>query len=204
MREFFYNLLQNLDKLAGLKQYEKLTQTPNPKQEINTLLDILCRVCDQFPFIPEQDKIKIINDSVVADQEFIGLNAKIIFKWLNAKREFYMKEKGEPEISPDALTGEAREQRLQEWLQAVNKAEGIMTERSDPYKTVREQWTNPTGEKYKPLTEEQIYQRVRHLEYIRQNYDSKGKPVPDWISEEEFNIQFDGGLIDQPPEEVKE
>lgn len=204
MRKFFLQLLQNLDKLTGMKQYEKLCQTKKPKEEIKMLIDILCRVCDQFPFIPDEDKIKIINDAVIADQEFIGLNAKVVYKWLNLKREFYMKEKGEPEISPDALTGEAREKRLNEWLQALNKTEVALTERSDPYKTVREQWTNPTGEKYTPLTEQQVYERERHLEYIKQNYDARGNAVKDWIPEDEFNIQFDGGLIEQKQEDQKE
>jgi hypothetical protein len=105
-----------------MKQYEKLLQSSDYKGEINMLLDILCRVSNQFPFIPDEDKQRIISDAVIADSEFIGLNAKIIFKWLNLKKENYFREMAHRENQPSEppLEGEAMHKRLDEWLQAIN------------------------------------------------------------------------------------
>jgi hypothetical protein len=191
MREFFYHLLQNLDKLAGLKQFEKLLQTQDAKQEINNLLDILCRVSDQFPYIPEEDKKRIIQDATIADQEFMGLNAKIIYKWLNAKRDLYIREaKDEVVIHPEALTGEAMQKRLDEWKQSVAKLETTATTRVDIYQTVREQWKPKEGtDLYKPTDPGLVFNHQRHLQYLKENYDPKtGKELPNWISEDEWNI----------------
>jgi hypothetical protein len=189
MREYFLNLLQHIDKLAGLKQYEKLCQMPDFKSQINTLLDILCRVCDQFPFIPEEDKKAIINDAVIADQEFIGLNAKIIYKWLSVKKEFYTKPSGEPEISPEALTGEAREKRLQEWLTAINGMEMVQT-KVDPFGNIKAIQPED-GITYTPKPVN-LYEKQRHLDYVQDNYDAKtGKELPTWISEESYNKIYD-------------
>lgn len=189
MRDFFKNLLQNLDKLTGIQQYSKLCQTANPKEEIKTLLDILCRVCDQYSFMPDEAKKQIISEAVITDPEFIGLNAKFIAKSLNIKREFYMGRPDDVVISPDALTGEAREQRLKEWADALAKLECNVISRVDIYQTVREQWRPKEGtEKYKPLDPELAIKHQKHLDYVKNNYDPRtGKPLPEWMSEDDWN-----------------
>lgn len=195
MKSYFLTILKNLDKLTGLRQYEKLCQMPEYKAEIAKLLDVLVRVCEQFPMIPDVAKCRIIDTNIVADPEFTGLNARVVFKWLNQHKELYSKPQQEQDENWEPLTGEAREKRLQEWLEALSKTEAAVTERSDPYKTVREQWTSHSTEKYKPLTPEQVYEKARHLEYIKHNYDANGKKVDHWITEEEFNKQYDNGLV---------
>lgn len=200
MRDYFLQLLQNIDKLAGLKQYEKICQMNDFKKEINTLLDILCRVCSQFPFIPDDDKKRIIDDAVIADQEFIGLNAKIIYKWLSLKKEFYMKEIGEPEISPEALTGEARQNRLKEWQKAVNGLEMVQssTDKFDHIKSIKP----IDGEVYVPKKQND-YEYQRHLYYIQDNYDAKtGKELPTWISETDYNKVYDEAMLDTKDEAI--
>jgi hypothetical protein len=194
MRDYFKNLLQNLDKLTGIKQYEKLCQTKNPKEEIKTLLDILCRVCDQFPYIPDEDKKRIIQDATIADQEFIGLNAKIIFKWLNMKREFYMKDpKDEVVIHPDALTGEAMQRRLDEWREALAKVETNYTQKVDVYQTIREQWKPREGTPvYSKTGDNLVTEHQMHVEYLKANYNARtGKPLPTWVPEHEWNKMQD-------------
>lgn len=188
MRDFFKNLLQNLDKLTGLQQYAKLCQTANPKEEIKTLLDILCRVCDQYSFIPDDAKKQIIGEAVITDPEFIGLNAKFIAKSLNVKREFYLGKPDDVVISPDALTGEAREQKLKEWAEALSKLESNVITRVDIYQTIREQWKPKEGtEKYKPVDHDLATKHQRHLEYVKTNYDPRtGKPLPEWLPEEKW------------------
>ena len=194
MREFFFHLLQNLDKLTGMKQFEKLSQAQNPKEEIKTLLDILCRVCDQFPYIPDEDKKRIIQDATIADQEFIGLNAKIIFKWLNAKREFYMKDpKDEVVIHPDALTGEAMQKRLDEWKEALAKVEINYTQRADVRSAVWTQWQPKEGTPvYHAPQNDVVTDHQRHLDYLKANYDPRtAKPLPTWVPEKEWNKMQD-------------
>jgi hypothetical protein len=189
MRNYFKNLLQNLDKLSGLKQYEKLCQSQNPKEEITTLLDILCRVCEQFPYIPDLDKQKIINDAVVTDGEFIGLNARIVYKWLNLKKDQYFTElahQDTPENEP--LTGEAREARLNEWLQALNKTEVQLTQKVDVYAKVREDWQPKDGVKYKQtLTADDVLRHDLHIQYLKENYHPVTKAkLPEWMEEDKW------------------
>jgi hypothetical protein len=188
MRDYFLKLLQNLDKLTGMKQYEKLCQMKDFKTEINTLLDILCRVCEHFQFIPDDAKKQIIDDAVISDQEFIGLNAKFIAKSLNAKKEFYLSKKDDVVISPDALTGEAREARLKEWQEALNKFEVQPTQRSDVYAKVREEWKPKDGVTYKPtMTAEDILRHELHIQYVRENYHPLTKEkLPHWMPENQW------------------
>lgn len=190
MRDYFLNLLQNLDKLTGMKQYEKLLQMPDYKSEINHLLDILCRVCDQFPFIPDDDKGRIISDAVIADQDFIGLNAKIIFKWLNLKKQSYFKEMAHQESEPSAppLEGEALEKRLAEWQESLAKLQTNYVQRVDIYQTVREQWQPKEGtEKYTPRNDGFVSEHQRHLDWIKANFDARtGKPLPTWVPEDKW------------------
>lgn len=124
MREFFFNILTTLDKLTGLQQFNKINEMPDPKREINELLDMLCAVCNQFGTIPEDDKKRIIEDAILADPEFKGLNAKIIFKWLVSKREMYIKPETDKEVLPEGykpLTGAERDAAIKLWQEALDK-----------------------------------------------------------------------------------
>jgi len=193
MRDFFKDLLQNLDKLTGMKQYEKLCQTANPKEEIKTLLDILCRVTSQYDFIPDSAKKQIIQDAIISDPEFIGLNAKFVAKSLNMRSDFFRKQNEDITISEDALTGEERGRRIAEWLQAVNKVESAMTQPcKDDFSFLKE--IKPVdGQEYKSKTSlEDLLNHSRHVEYLKQNYDpGTGKPLPTWVSEDTFNSEYD-------------
>lgn len=194
MREFFKQLLRMLDKLTGNKQYERLCESKNPKEEITLLLDILCRVCDQFKYIPDEAKKQIIEDAVISDAEFIGLNAKFIAKSLNLKKEFYMNQKDEVAIHPEALTGEARQKRLKEFLEAINGMP-MLDNKVDRFDHIR-QIQPKDGEVYSPKPQNE-YEYRRHLDYIQDNYDAKtGKELATWISEEDYNKVYDEAMID--------
>lgn len=189
MREFFLELLQNLDKFCGLKQYEKIMQLQTHKHELNLLLDILCKVAEQFTFIPEKDKKRIISDAVITDQEFQGLNARIIYKWLNAKKDQFFTELAHQQIeqSAEPLTGEARMARLKEWEAALAKCTFNETERQNPYKEVKEQWKAPEGtEEYKALPAEDVLMKELHIQYLK---DQKGKKPQDFEDEMEWMIR---------------
>lgn len=190
MRDFFLDLLNNLDKLTGLKQLEKLMALPDPKKEINQLLDILCRTCEMFPLIPKDAQKSIISHYVVSDGELTSLNAKIVFKWLNANREKYFKEAAHIPTEPDPnwkpLEGEARAKWLAEWQKSLQGiGEGTPTishvkqlEMSLPKKTAT----------YHPVTTaDDIMQKELHIQYIRENYDPITKEKrPTWLAEDEW------------------
>lgn len=198
MRDYFLHLLQNLDKLTGIRQFEKLCQLPDYKSEINQLLDILCRTCDQFKYIPENAKMKIIDNAIVTEAEFTGLNARVVYKWLNAHKDVYFKESAHMPVGEEyqPLTGDARDRRLQEWLEALKNFDVVPTERSDPYKKVREEWKHKDGEKYTPISQEALHDKDKHFAYLQYCYDSKtAKPNENWMPEEEFNRLYDEGLI---------
>jgi len=124
MREFFKQLLNDLKRLCGLNQLQTLNDMPDPRKEIAALLDVLCRVADQFPMIPDADKQKIIENGVIFDTEFTGLNARVIARWLNQHKDRYttMAAKVESEISTGKiLTPDEYAPYLEQWLEQVKK-----------------------------------------------------------------------------------
>jgi len=188
MREYFLNLLQNLDKFCGLKQYEKIMQLPTHKEELNALLDILCRVSEQFKFIPEKDQKRIISDAVITDQEFQGLNARVIYKWLNLKKDQFFTEAAhmptEPTVEP--VTGEARDKWLKKFMEAVMSVGAPETKPVNPYKEVQEQWKAPEGEHYKPMDSGEAFLKAAHIEYLKAMKDTPKDQWPDemqWVEE---------------------
>lgn len=190
MREYFTQLLNNLESLTGMKQLERISQKPNAADELNKLLDILCRVCDLFPYIPNDAKKNIISDSVVTDQDFIGLNAKVIYKWLNLRKDIYYKEVAhvESENQPEPVTGEKRQEWLNIWTQELDKISDNFTVKPvSNAEMMREKLLgNPIeASSYKP-DQEKGKAKLIHMEYIKANYDSAGNCLETWLPEDEW------------------
>lgn len=190
MREFFTQLLNNLESLTGMKQLERISQKPNAADELNNLLDILCRVTDLFPYIPNDAKKNIISDSVVTDQDFIGLNAKIIYKWLNLRKDIYYKEIAhiETENQPEPLTGEKRQEWLNIWTQELDKMSDNFTVKPlTNAEVMREKMLGNQAEpiSYKP-DQEKGKAKLLHMEYIKHNYDASGNALETWLPEDEW------------------
>lgn len=191
MREYFTQLLNNLESLTGMKQLERISQKPNAADELNNLLDILCRVTDLFPYIPDEAKKNIITDSIVTDQDFIGLNAKIIYKWLNLRKDVYFKQEShkESEVSEPPVTGEKRQEWLNIWTQALDKIDSSFTVKPvSNAELMREKMlgnqTEPTN--YIP-DPEQVQKKKLHQEYIKANYDPiTGNCLETWIPEDQW------------------
>jgi hypothetical protein len=181
MKEYFYHLLQNLDKLTGIQQYHKLLQHPEWKKEINLLLDILCGVCDKFPYIPEDAKKRILDTSVVTDGDFIGLNAKFVYKHLMANKDRYFKELAHQDTKPEAepLTGEAMQEKINWALAELAKAQAPIKQRINPYKDMVQQFQPPAGEKYhRPDYDAGQLQDLK-IQYGREHTDKyTGKVLP--------------------------
>ncbi len=92
-------------------------------KELEELLKILCRTCGMFPLIPREAQKSIISHSIVSDGEFIGLNAKIVYKWLAAHKDKYFKEAhhvpNEEAKDWKPLEGEERQKKLKEWEKSL-------------------------------------------------------------------------------------
>jgi len=187
MKKYFNDLLNNLDKLTGMKQLDKLMATKDPKKEINDLLEILCRVCNMFGYIPDEAKQQIISDNIISDQEFIGLNAKIIFKWLDKAKGLYFSQSVEQIAVPEnykPLVGDEREKAIQTWLKSLK---GFQDEKPKELGGTRLKSSLeelPVLENYKKPDADAILRSELHTQYIRENYEPlSGKPKPNWESE---------------------
>jgi hypothetical protein len=120
MREFFLDLLQELDKLTGIKQWDRISHS---KADTNELLDILVRTCGMFPLIPPDAQKSILRHAVISDGDFIGLNAKWVYKSLNTQRDRFFKEAAHipTEVDPNwkPVEGEARNEWLKKWQESL-------------------------------------------------------------------------------------
>lgn len=194
MRAYFLDLLNNLDKLAGLRQVEKiLSSSPNPKAEINELIDVLVKVSEQFGYIPEQDQKNIISAAVITDAEFNSLNARIVYKWLALHKDKYFKEAAHIQESQKdwvPLTGEARMAKLKEWEAALqgfdeHQVKGKFISFADVREIER-----PSTVINKPASEEELKLSELRIEYGRECRDlSTGRLKPgmpsfeDWLKD---------------------
>jgi hypothetical protein len=124
MRQFFLDLLQELQKLTGIKQYENMNlESDEGKKDLGELLDILVRTCETFPLIPKDAQKSILSHAVISDGDFIGLNAKFVYKSLAAHRDRYFKEAAHipAEVDPNwkPVEGEERINWLNQWMHAL-------------------------------------------------------------------------------------
>lgn len=209
MREYFTRLLNNLEALTGMKQLERISQKPNAAEELNNLLEILCRVSDLFPYIPDDAKKNIISDSVVTDQDFIGLNAKIIYKWLNLRKDIYFKEIAhkdrltEEDYAP--ATGEKRDEWLKIWTQELDKlSDSFSVKPVSHAELMRERMLGDeaTPTRYQP-DEEKGKAKLMHQQYIKANYSTDGNCLETWLPEDEWIRKIYGETISPTTQETK-
>lgn len=92
MREFFKQKLKNLKAETGLNQWENFSSMPDAVEQFEILFDAIDRVCEQFNYIPDESKKTIVNEQILSDPDFKGLNAKIVWKWFNQVKDRYFKE----------------------------------------------------------------------------------------------------------------
>jgi hypothetical protein len=117
------DLLQELQKLTGIKQFENMNlESDEGKKDLGELLDILVRTCETFPLIPKDAQKSILSHAVISDGDFIGLNAKFVYKSLAAHRDRYFKEAAHiPTKEPEGYKPVDDERRA-EWLKEWNKS----------------------------------------------------------------------------------
>lgn len=125
MRDFFKQAFENLDRLTGLKQYDKLLASEEFERDFAEILNALCRVCNQFDEIPNEDKQRIITRNMISDMEFNGFNARVVYKWLAHERNKYIKELAHQEQAPPenykVLEGEQRSEWIKKWQESLGE-----------------------------------------------------------------------------------
>lgn len=116
MREFFRECLFNLYVYCGNRQAEKMSD-----DEIKLLLDALERMSKLYNYIPEERQKEIIQNCLLTDKEYQNINVRTVSKWLELNGKQYFKEEAHQETKQEGepLTGEAREKRIAEYLQAI-------------------------------------------------------------------------------------
>lgn len=184
MRDFFKSELETLKAKTGLNQYETFSNMPDAAHQIKILLDSMILVCQEFHFIPDEDKKRIIREMITRDQEFTGLNSRVIWRWLNAKKDQYYKELAhrEAEAGDPPLTGEARDRAIQEYLNAILQVDNNFKVSTDKYSEIRANW-NPDKKKYTPLSPEEVIIRQQHVEYVRAMQKEFGADDSKWADE---------------------
>ncbi len=158
MKQFFLDILNNLDKLAGLRQIEKIysqhTDQNAAKAEINALLTVLDNVCQQFPYIPDDEKKRLINHAVITDSEFTSLNARIVYKWLSVHKDKYYKEAAhiediDPDWKPVPKDSPAYQEYLNQWLAALKPMEERLNVTAEKSERKILGYERPAGENLK-------------------------------------------------------
>jgi|SRR6185295_14786951 len=199
MREFLVNILKDLKRLTGVKQYEEIASNPNGKEaaqkELDALLEPMLEVCNLYPYISDIDKQKIIRAKVISAKEFYGLNARFVKLAFEEVKDIYYRESGY--IETNALLnvkesnavplGECSEetQRLVKEMTAKLAAGGIqkITPVNDhelkSIQTEDELRVKKTAlsTSYKQPSENEILKRQLHLEWIKENINPLTKEL---------------------------
>lgn len=95
MRDFFKSELETLYAKTQLRQYETLSAMTDAKgnsdgkRQVSIMLDTCAIVCEQYPYIPDEDKKKIVQAEMLKDPEFKGFNGQILHKWFSSKKDVY-------------------------------------------------------------------------------------------------------------------
>jgi hypothetical protein len=186
MKEFFLDLLQELDKLTGIKQWDRISHS---KDETNELLDILTRTCQMFPLIPVDAQKSILRHAVISDGDFIGLNAKWVYKSLNAQRDRFFKEAAHipSEVDPNwkPVEGEARNEWLKKWQESLGSF-GTSPTKSHVQELVERLPPKEKGHSYPSTSAEKVLAAMLHNDYIRANYNPDGSKKEGWKEENEW------------------
>jgi len=95
MKSFFEQCLRDLHQLTGLKQYIDICNLPSKEEArtvFNALVDSMVFICNQYPYIPDTEKQKVIKSRMMDTPEFYGLNARFVKLALERVKDIYWKE----------------------------------------------------------------------------------------------------------------
>lgn len=82
MRDFVKECLNDLEPLTGIRQLYFLQSDPDGERKIRVLIDGIILALQDYPYIPEEAKKKIIREQMVKDQNYDALNSRVVNKWM--------------------------------------------------------------------------------------------------------------------------
>jgi hypothetical protein len=132
MKDFFKKELTTLHLKTGMRQFETLMDKENGIEEIDLLIDLMVQASNYPPFnlIGPDVKQRVIQQAILEDKDFIGLNAKFVVRALNTwwnqnKDRYYEKHLVQSGQEPqgEIVKGEAMQKYLDEWKVSLGFAE---------------------------------------------------------------------------------
>lgn len=137
MRDFFKSELKSLKIKRGLNQWENISAMDEPEEKFKMLFDLMEQVCEEFPYIPEDEKKRIIQYGILHEPEMMQLTPHLVWKWLNSNSNKYYnvtKFNGKTEeesrasnarpVTYDELSPETREQ-VNAFIQALSESKKV-------------------------------------------------------------------------------
>jgi hypothetical protein len=110
-REMFLRIMKNLYNLSGSKQYMDIASTPDPteaQKKLDELLWHMTVVSNSYNYIPLADQEKIIEQKIIEDPEFYGLNARKIWHYLNSVSSKYFVQDAHKKTEEESRASNAR------------------------------------------------------------------------------------------------
>lgn len=185
-------------------QLTRLVASLNLKWNINDtqIKDIVQDLLEEFPNETIEDFVLCFKNARKGKYgELIRLDSPVIFGWMKIYLdekyqlvESRWKEKKDEEKKP-VVPVEGRD-----WLQVWKEAVDALPKRTVIPMTEKEMIEEGAEKKkevpYPSTTSAEAYVKDRHFHYIRLNYEARtAEKLPTWIPEDEFNRQYDAGLI---------
>lgn len=195
MKEFIKQCLRDQEAINGIRQLYYLEVDPEGERKLELTIDGIIRCLNQFGYIPDEAKKKIIREQMVKDQDYDAMNSRTIWKWMNGAKDVWWA-KNQPEVKEvkelEPLS-EDTQKMISEHLAYLSQDMNF-TRRAgfaSQLKTEMEKIQAEDAERVKgknladfqtdPITAER---KELHLQYIRENYDPKtAKPLPTWKEE---------------------
>lgn len=195
---FITHSLFELEPLTGIRQLYFLSQDPEGEKKIDVLVRGILHTCDQFPYIPDEAKKKIIRERMIEDQDFDAFNSRTVYKWLNSAKEVYWAKKAEErtETTYEPLSPET-EKMIAEHLKSLEaqlRAEKRVAISGAKLKEEMSKITQEDEERRNgsnlakfQTSEIEAEKKALHAQWIKENYDViTGKPLETWMPEDEW------------------
>lgn len=118
------------------------------------------------------------------------------------KKKWWVKEEDKKEAEPKHQPVPRESAKYMEYTNKIleeiakSKTVNYYPRKSYSEQAEEENVRRPKDKPYPGTTAAEAYVRARHLEYVKRNYELyTAAKLPGWIPEEEFNIQYDNGLV---------
>lgn len=132
MKDFFKRELETIHLKRGIRQLETLMAKSNWQEEVSLLIDFMLQASERPPFnlIGVDVKQRVIQQAIIEDKDFIGLNAGFVSRALNTwwnqnKDRYYEKHLVQSSQEPqgEIVKGEAMQKYLDEWKVSLGFAD---------------------------------------------------------------------------------